>query len=536
MSFNRNTYQTVNTAEYTRVRNQAARAAQLQRELEAQRRQTEAANARASAAQNRANTLEQSISQINSRVSALQLTNTELRNAVNQSNNRLREAQEAHERSLNTMRTQMRSEIDASQRANTERMQALETAVNRDIRRSEDQLRSDLHAAIEQNNEQLHAAMDANNSRINNRITAVQNDLNTRITAVQTSVDTMATMMDTIAQSNEELLNQANEMLQVSRAVIDGARSFCEAHHHNWREADFQQLATDAANVEQDIKTGVTAAATARSGARDLFAAALSLREQVAADEMAWQAAHVAADEILTEAETVLEANRTLPNGASRIDVDYWSNGDLSRRAEQLQAMRARLENPAVTMEQMASIRELAEQYIREIQETTQYAVAANQRSVDRRDLLNRAEQHLRDRFFTTVWSDYYAGDERLGYRILMENEADGALICLTADVAPRDGELVNRFTSDIQRLPANMHSAREADQFNAAILAAINCDDLIFTKPDCTNTTAPVDDETEQDHQAWVQVPEETHREQLADRATPHYAPAKPAASASSN
>lgn len=528
MSFNRTTYQTIPTQQYTQLRNAAEQAARLQREAERLRRQAADAKAQASAAQTRNRTLEQNIAQLDRSIAQLQLSNTELRNAVEQSNQRIRSAQAAHERSMTDMRTQMRAELDSAQRANANRMQSVQDALTRDLRQSESQLRSHLHQAIEQNNEQLHQAMNANAQRINSRITAVATEMNSRIAAVQANVDTVTAFMDALSHSSEALLQQSSELLEVSRAIIAGARSFCESHHHAWRSEEFTALQTADANVAQDIKTGISAAASARSGARDLFAAALALREQVTSDEMAWQSQLLAASEMLTEAEITLEANRTLPNGNEPINVDYWSNGDLSNREAHLRAMREQLEDPQITTEQMASIRQLAEQCIREIPETAQYAAAANQRSVDRRDLLNRAEEHLRERFYSTSWSDYHGGDDRLGYRVLMEND-DGAVICLTADVVVQGGEVVNRFTSDIQRLPANMHSAREADQFNAAILAALNCDGLLFTAPDCTNTTAPVEDETQTNHDNWVHIPEQTHTEQLADRATPPHAAAKP-------
>ena len=125
------------------------------------------------------------------------------------------------------------------------------------------------------------------------------------------------------------------------------------------------------------------------------------------------------------------------------------------------------------------------------------------------------------------MWSDHYAGDERLGYRVLMENEGDGAQVCLTAEVAVQNGEIVNQFSSDIQRLPANMHSAQDAQRFNNAILAAINYDGLVFTAPDCCSPDKPIVGEEEAERDQWVRVPEEQHRRQLADRATPASSPA---------
>lgn len=280
-------------------------------------------------------------------------------------------------------------------------------------------------------------------------------------------------------------------------------------------------------NIQADLQShGMLSIGATRMQARQLFEGAMAYRANVYADQREWQLRQAAAQQSVSEAMIDLDASRHIEVDDMDIDVDYWTCGDLHRIEEQLQQLQSLAQQPGTSNSDLEHIGQLAETYRQEIQRAVQFAMQARQFSFDRKELLEEAVSHIAARFGTIrpEWEEYFAGDERFGYRVYL-TAPSGERLVLTAEPvsnAQGEGDIRNQFRYDILSVGNSIHNSQEARAFMQDLERALqDLEGCRFTTASCTNTAAPAQDNGQSDHQVW-RNPTPAQVQTAAQRATP--------------
>lgn len=464
-------------------------------------------------------TMTTQMNNLDSRLSNLTHQNAAMGNIIRQQSDDIRRFQQTHAQEVSAMRADYNRRI---QQVNTENRQALarleKQMVNEDAQ---------LRATINDNFQRTTHMINNVSSSLNNRINTIHADLSAQIASQQNQINSLDAEFRELHHENHELRKNALEYLDSAVALINSTIEYNNANHHSWRSDDLKSLTSTRNHVRDDLKSGMLTVGSARMQARDLFEQALCYRANVYADEREWQLRLATAQQRIDAANNDLEISRTIEADGMEVDVDYWTCGDLRRIADQLGNLQTMLENPNLTNDELDGIGALAETYRQEISVSVSFAMQAVQCSRDRKELLEIAIEHIESTVgnLHPVWQEYFAGDNRLGYRVYLTAPTTGERVVLTAEPATERTDIRNQFRFDILSTGASVHNADEADSYTRAIAQVLSeIEGCEFTTPNCTNQAAPTVDNGQSNESIWCTP--DTHTQDAArTRATPMHA-----------
>lgn len=471
--------------------------------------------------------LQRSINNLNDRINSLNSTNAELRRVINNQNQDLASMHETNYQQIVAMRREYSQTIDRMQQEHLASMRTLEGQIEASVQRSEQQMASRMNEAIRESEHRSNQLVNDAVNALNSRINRVHQEVSTQIARQQEQISNLESGFASLHQDNRQLHQQAVEYRDAALAVLNAAIEYNNANQHNWRQNELNDLLRLRDHIRADLNDGgMLSIGQTRHDARQLFEDALAYRANVYADEREWQLRHAAAQQRIDEAMLNLDASRHIEADDMDIDVDYWTCGDLRRIESQLQELQSLANQPGISNTDLEHICDLADTYRQEIVRAVQFAMKARQFSFDRKDLLEEAINHISSRFGTIrrEWEEYFAGDERFGYRVYLTSPS-GERIVLTAEPvngAQDGGDIRNQFRYDILSVGNSIHNAAEARAFMQDLESALQgLEGCTFTAASCTNRAEPAQDNGQGNRQVWKN-PTQAQVQSAAQQATP--------------
>lgn len=504
MSGRKTTYTTIDADELNRLRRQAASAVTLAQSNQAMQQLSQRTNQFLQQQQRRVDGLNQTIANLNqtmrSRDAAASKERQQLREQLNatirDANQALREMSEQHQRDMVELNSRFSERLNR-QRADTVRM-------------------------IEESNRQMTQALDQAVAGLETQIGTVSN----RMDQVERQTAETARQVGIIFDSDVTLLELAREYADTARTLNDDtARSFRTEILLPGRLAKAQNQLQAAEQHIRDAEGDMpTNASVARQAARQAAEAAIQLHEDVIRAEQEWQARYQAACQAVNTALAQAEACRQVrfPSDTVdvQVDVDHWSNGDLTALRIRAEQLHSRLDNAdSLTLEDLEGLRQAGVQAAREMLETTEFAAVAMSASQDRADIAQDVADHMREALGLAIQSHgFQGGDQRGAHRIHLKNPLTGFEMVVT-QYPESNGENVlgNRLESDILNYGTN--NEQEGDEIARQALAALAglgfCQEEVKTFPGFENR--PSDRRGQADMEAWqreqTSVPSPTHK-----------------------
>ena len=459
MSGRKTSYTRISVDELARLRRQANSAATLagsNRAMEALARSTDAFMRQQ---QDRINQLNDTIDSLNRTVSnqnaaaskECQQLRAQLQATIRNTNQALQEMAARNQQELNTLNREFQQGLARNQ-ADTIRM-------------------------IDESNRRMEQALTTAVSSLEQEIGSVSSRMN----QVERELEETARQLGIMVHSDAALLEMAREYADTARLLNDdSANSFrtelllpgrLAAARGLLRQAD-----QDIADAAGDLPTN---ASVARQNARAAVEEALRLHEDLVRAEQVWQAHYQAAQQALNtaEAQRVASSRLQLDNDGQplEVDVDHWSNGDLSALDDRIAALRQQLEQAdGLSLSDLDGIRQAGVQVAHEILEASEFATVAFYASQDRADIAQDVADHMWDALALAIQSDGYQGDDQRGaHRIHLKNPDTGFEMVVTQiPELDENGGLGNRLESDI--LDYGTNNRQEGDRIAYEALQAL--------------------------------------------------------------
>lgn len=489
MSGRKTTYTSISVDELIRLRRQACQASSLSQCNQALQQLAERS--------------EQLMRQQQSRIDSLNST-------INGLNRTIASQDAAASRERQQLRTQLQTTIQNTNQA----LQQMAARSQQQMQELSQQFRQDLAAhrtdtarAIEESNRRMDQALQSAVSSLESQIGTVSS----RMDRMEQDLADSARRVGILFNSNASLLELAREYADVARTIADDtARNFRTELLLPGRLEQVQELLRTA---DQDIRDAdgkfPTNAPVARQSARTAATAAMQLHEDMVRAEQAWQARYQAAVQALNAAEAQIEACRRIrfPGETAEIDVDRWSNGDLSALSTRQSALRGQLNNAdGLSVEALYGIRQAGAQLASEVLETSEFAAIAFGASQDRADVAQDVADSMRESLgLMIVDHGFQSGDQRAAHRIHLKNPHTGFEMVVTQypETGP-DGVVGNRLESDI--LDYGTNNEQEGDRIAYQALSALSglglCQQTVQTVPGYENR--PSDRRQQTDMAAW--------------------------------
>ena len=464
MSGRKETTVTISTRERDRLYQEAARASSLAGANQALARLSKA-NERALAESRRQNeNLNRRIGQLDTAVAAVGET---ARKETAQLRTRLQEE-------IRDVNRRLRQD---AQRTQTQ-LEALGASFDQAIRDT----RRDMANAMGENNRRIEAAIRRSSDAIRGEMSGMERRLQGEMAAVENRLDSVQAQVQTLSGSNDTLLDMAREYREMTEVLTaDTARYRCELLVPGGM-AEVAAAIEEARGQLALCGKAPTNAPVAQSYARQAFAGALAFHQRVLHAEQAWQMDLGLTRQTVETARAQLEASRVLTLPECQVDVDHWTDGDLTCLAGRLDTLCRVLESPeGLSAADLEGIRGAAAQISRELDEAAAFALVAAVSSQDRADTAADLAEQLWDTFSLQVASHgYQAGDQRGAHRIHLKNPATGFEMVVTqTPCADEEGRVSNCLESDILHYGSYEHNAEEADELARRVLAALGGEGL---------------------------------------------------------
>ncbi len=458
-------------------------------------------------------------------VNDLQHSNTQLQQVISRQEQQIETAQRQTEQQINRLRTEQQQQLDQVRQEDAKQRAQLAQRISMQIADVKTETAQAIRESEQRSADRIQHAANA----LNNRITQIHTQLTQDIQDSKNRISQMENNWAALSHSDAQLRQNASEYLEAAVSVVNATVEYNNANNHNWQSNVLTRLRGLQQNVVNDMNEGgMLTVGSARQQARQLFEDALEYRAQVFADEQEWQVRRASALQQVQEAEIELESSRHLELDGMDIDVDYWTCGDLRRIEDRITALRSLIEDSNVTLQDLDNIGTLAETYRQELREAVLFAAKARQFSFDRKELLEEAIEVIQTRLGTlhVEWQEYFAGDERFGYRVYLTS-ASGERIVLTAEPSPANGELRNSFRFEILSHGSAIRSGVEAQQFMQMLDASLQgLDGCSFDSATCTDTAAPAQDQGQGNQNSWER-PQESQVQEAQTQVSPVVRPA---------
>lgn len=403
---------TINQSRYNQLLNDANRATNL---------------ANSNRALNELNrTLTNSLNQSNARINTL-TTN------LNQLNTNLNNVRQAASKEASELRAQLQATIRESNdrlnrmaEANRQQITNLQNNFNAAL----DQTRRDTAATIAANNRRIENIIDQNNQRIQSQI----QQTNTRIDTVNNRVTAINNVLNNFQSDLSSMRDHATEFINAAQTLLNDCRNYrCELLLPGQLAEVTEQLNTAIQNMELPLAN----APVARNEARRAYLDALNFHEQIIQAEQEWTLRHRAAMESVALSQARIEASRTIIHQDTQIpiDVDFWSNGDLSEMSEHAEALMASLNNGqnTLTVADLDHIRQTANWIECETSNSATFALFAAETSQERACTAQDVCNILQDATGMELQDHAYAADDmRAAHRFHMKNPHTGLSLVIT--------------------------------------------------------------------------------------------------------
>ena len=407
---------TMDTTDYNRLRNQAARATTL----------TEANNAL-----NRMNqSLTNSMNQANNRINALN-------NNINSLNSQLRNVQNSSSKEINALRTQLQNTVRESNRqltqmAENNRQEMIRLQGN--FQNALEQTRRENANAIAANNRRIEATIAENNRRIDATIAENNRQTNRRIDAVQANVDNINNIIHSAQNDLNLLRDMAVEFTNTAQMLLNDSRKYrCDL----LLPGELKEVERMLADALKQQQLPLVNAPVAQHAAEQAYESALAFHERIIQAEQEWLLRHRAAKESVAHAQGRIEASRSVIHEETKVpvDVDHWSEGDLSELSGTANELMDVLdeETDQLTLRDLDQIRVTGQWLEHETVETTAFALGAIESSQDRVDAAQDIADMLNDSNGMQVIDHGYQGDDMRGaHRIHLRNNVTGLSLVIT--------------------------------------------------------------------------------------------------------
>lgn len=339
----------------------------------------------------------------------------------------------------------------------------LRTQIQNVLSESDRRLDRAMRTATERMNEQA-SALNGRMDALQHQVAAQVESVNTRVQRVEANVQQTADQLGVLLESNATLLDLAREYAGTARTINgDTAANYRTELLLPGRLRQVQDL-IDAA--EQEIRDAAdkmpTNAPVARHSARAAAAAAIQLHEDMVRAEQQWQLRYQAAAQALNTARAQIDASRSirLPDCDVDVDVDYWSNGDLTALEQRRQQLGDQLaDSSRLTGTQLEGICQAGEQLTQEARDAAVFAAVALQASQDRSDVAQDLADYLSNALgLTQQVVAYQSGDQRAAHRLYLKNPVPGGFEMVVTQYPEVDaqGRVTNRLESDILNYGTN--------------------------------------------------------------------------------
>ncbi len=447
------------------------------------------------------------ISSLQNQVNSLTSTNASLANQINAARNQITQMQRTQTQQISSMRADFDNRIKESDRKHQERLTQLARQSQQDMKELRRYFDTEMAQNMQRVTNQISETRDYLNARIDETAAALQG----QIQDIQTEVSNIRTVIEATHQTQAQMLQQARDYREAVQGVLAAIDEF---NVHNWRSEDRVDINSHYNTLVASLNNGLAGASVAQNNGLALLEEVLIYQRRVLADEQQWQIRMAMADEAVAQTEALLETSRKIPvrtsEGETEVDVDYWTCGDLRRIEDGLAEIRNRMEDPALTVQQLQALQELAMTYRGQIDQSVNYAVQAFQLSRARRQLMDHAVSILTDPVkgnrLRLQWSEYFNGDQRLGYRAYLVG-TDGTRVVITAELTNPDGDNPgNVFRSEILEYGTHIHNAQQAAAYNDALLSRLREGTRAeFGTPQCTERESVIPDVGQGNQVDWV-------------------------------
>lgn len=428
MSGKKRTYTSIAIDELQRLQQEARRAAHLAKSNEAMQKLNDTTNRLMRQYQNRVDQMDQRIVSLNTTIAMQEETFSAERQKV---------------------REQLRKTVENTNKAL--RKQAKENITHLST------LEKEFQNGLRQNREEVIEMMAQNSQRIERKISNVRSDFAKEMGCVKSRMDAVESSLGRINASDGVLLDMAREYLQNAQLLYQNIIKYrVDILCPKRRELAKKELEKAEENLRLSEEHS-TNASVARISAQQAMENVMQLYEDVVNAQQEWEMHLQAARQALAVTEAQLQAGSKLElqNGEDTVpvDVDYWTDGDISELKERINGLSMQLDDPeSLGLSDLDYIREAGVQVCREIQEADEFASIAVYASQDRADIAQEIADCLWDSLnLEIVTHGYQGGDMRAGHRIHLKNPITGFEMVVTQlPEESKDFVIGNSLESDI--------------------------------------------------------------------------------------
>ena len=396
---------------------------------------------------------------------------------------KFREQQEQRINNLNTQIANMGNSVAAAKAAASEEVAALRVSLQSNIKAtnvilqdfmnthqhdmqnmsdkfSEEIKQIEISAAnmIHANNQRIQQVMNDNNDKIYADMNTIRSKLTADIEDVRDQVSKLGAV---VAKDKADL----DVLLEMAREYFDQASALIAELKDNFRvellcpgRLDALQKKWDKASKEIKLAEDIHASApTARDHSCKLMDETLELYQDVVMAEKEWIMCYQEAQQAVFAAKAQLDASREMDfsdeNGTCVVDVEYWSNGELSEIERRLKELRALLDKPEnISTESLRDAKDAGLQISEDIDRTATFAGIAICASQDRADVAQDIANSMKDKLGLGIVDFGYAGnDMRSEHRVYLKNDTTGVeLVVSQSPIAKENGSIENHLESDI--------------------------------------------------------------------------------------
>ena len=461
MSGIKTTYTTISDDELRRLRQRAAQATSLQQANQYLNQLGAKNDAALADYRNRINNMNTTINRLNQRLAQQEAAAT-------------KEAQAIRQHLQNTVR-ESNDRMQAAMRQSEEQMRTMQSSFHKELT----QTRRDVADAMDANNRRIEAALQQTSRHLSHEMKEMQDRISKDMAGLQSQLDSVEISVRASAENQGILLDMAREYDRTARELLTDiqdnyrAELLCPGRLGKARAA-YENGGRDIAMAEKIPENS----ATARASARQALEAAMALHEDVIRAEQEWALHYQVAKQTLNTAQAQLEASRflDLPEEGEdvKVDVDCWTDGDLTAIKNRLGALDRQLENAeGLSLKDLDGVQAAGLQISREVDDASLFALEAFFASQDRGEIAQDIANKLHTHGLTVVDHCYQGSDMRSAHRLHLLNRVTGLEIVITQVPESRDGTIVNRLESDI--LNYGSLNAEYGDEIARGVLSSLS-------------------------------------------------------------
>ena len=248
----------------------------------------------------------------------------------------------------------------------TRRINAAAATMMNEAREANRQLRADTRQLLDQQEQRFDAA-----------VTAERAERRREADVLRQETDALREQMESDREARASVLDAARTAVGDARVLHDAIDSTLP--HERFAPGQLARLTDRLAIAEGNVAAGT--AETALGHAQELYLRLRELRAEVELRDAEWRAAHLTSVEAVTALAEQISYNSMIPvtdeeSGASaELDVDHWSDGELSAIRAQADELAARL-NAKADPPGLAELRDISERSVVELNDRLSEVVA----------------------------------------------------------------------------------------------------------------------------------------------------------------